>query len=165
LRADGTIAWVSERSSVARNALGEAIRIDTISSDITERKLREAELRTAKETAEAATQSKSEFLANMSHEIRTPMNGIIGISDLAMNGKMSAEQREYIGMVRSSASALLQLINDILDFSKIEAGVLHFERTEFLLRDTLAESVKAHALRAEEKGIELIWQCSRCAGW
>jgi PAS domain S-box-containing protein len=158
LRPDGTTAWVNERSSIARNATGEPIRIDAISSDITERKMREAELETAKEAAEAATRSKSEFLANMSHEIRTPMNGIIGIADLALNGKLSAEQREYIGMVRSSANALLELINDILDFSKIEAGLLHFERTEFLLRETLADSVKLLALRAEEKNLELIWR-------
>jgi two-component system sensor histidine kinase/response regulator len=158
LRKDGTIAWINDRVSVARNALGEAIRVDAITSDITELKSREIELRSAKETAEAATRAKSEFLANMSHEIRTPMNGIIGIADLVLTGKLSAEQREYIEMVRSSANALLELINDILDFSKIEAGMLHFERSEFVLRETLTDSMKLLAVRAEEKGLELIWR-------
>jgi signal transduction histidine kinase len=148
---DGSIAWISDRMRVARNALGEAIRIDAITSDITELKSREIELRSAKEAAEAATRAKSEFLANMSHEIRTPMNGIIGIADLLSTGRLSAEQREYIQMVRSSANALLELINDILDFSKIEAGMLHFEHCDFLLRQTLADSLKLLAVRAEEK--------------
>jgi signal transduction histidine kinase len=111
------------------------------------------EAATLKEAAEAASRAKTRFVANISHELRTPMNGVIGMTDLALQTKLSDEQREYLEIAKISAEEMLFVINDILEFSKIEAGKIDLCPVLFRLRSGIGEMIKPLKFKAAQKGV------------
>jgi PAS domain S-box-containing protein len=122
--------------------------------DISERLRHEDELRSAKETAEAATKAKSEFLANMSHELRTPLNGVIGYAQLLHRDRtLTSGQRDALDAISTCGAHLLDLINDVLDLSKIEAGRMDVEVTPCDLRQVAIDLKYVIDERAQRKGL------------
>ena len=170
LSCDGRQDWQLTTQVPLCDTQGKVIGLVGITHDITWRKFIEQNLierdlqleeslarsNWLTEEAEKANRAKSDFLANMSHEIRTPMNGVIGMTGLLLDTDLSDDQRRYAGMIRSSGETLLSLINDILDFSKIEAGKMDLEQLDFDLPGLLDDFALSMAVRAHEKGVELL---------
>ncbi len=152
---DGELRTIRVSSHPVHNEDGKLLAINGILEDITEYEYITEKLAEAQQRAEAANEAKSEFLANMSHEIRTPMNAILGMSSLALETDLNAEQKNYIEKVYTSAESLLGIINDILDFSKIEAGKLEIETVSFRLEKVFENFINTIELKASVKGLDL----------
>ena len=157
IRKDGQAYWASLSLTPAFDEAGRAARWICIANDVSGRREAQEELRKARDLAEAASRTKSMFLANISHEIRTPMNAVIGMTQLALDTDLSAEQREYLTAVEASAASLLRLLNDLLDLSKIEAGKIEMDPAPFLLSRLLSQTLGPLVLQARRKGVELTW--------
>ena len=156
IRSDDSIRDIAAVERAVLDEDGNVTRVVGVNVDVTERMEAKAELRSAKDAAEAASQAKSEFLTNMSHEIRTPMNGIIGMTDLVLDSDLTSEQRDSLEIVKSSADALLNIVNDILDFSRMEARKLDLDPIDFNFVDAIGDIANTLAVKAQQKGLELM---------
>jgi PAS domain S-box-containing protein len=152
---DGTPFWNRLCLCPVKSEDGAVRYFVTVGDNITWKIDSEAELRRAKDEAEAAARYKSQLLANISHEIRTPMNAVIGMTGVLLDTRLSAEQRDYVEIIRGGGEGLLSIVNEILDFSKIDSGNLSLEREQFDLRGCIESSLDLVAAAAAGKSIEL----------
>ncbi len=154
---NGRSYWLQLNITPILDSKGQVQKYIAIESDITNRKKAEAELKLAKEEAEAGARAKSEFLATMSHEIRTPMNAVVGMTGLLMETKLDEIQRDYVDTIRTSGDNLLEIINDILDYSKIDSGYMELEHHPYNMVDTIEDVFDLLSHKAFDKGLELVY--------
>jgi len=154
-RRDRAERWIRNTPVVMRGPDGEVALFEGLVQDVTEQKLMEEEIRSARLKAEQASRAKSEFLANMSHEIRTPMNAILGFTRLALNRVTDKDSRDYLEGVSEAGTSLLSIINDILDFSKIEAGRLELLEEDFNPAEAVERAARTVEVQARRKGLDL----------
>jgi PAS domain S-box-containing protein len=154
--ATGGYRWMQLRAQVIEaNAVHGRKLIGTV-VDMTAWKKIEADLRAAKEHAEASSSAKSQFLANMSHEIRTPLNGVLGMAQALEADGLTAAQKEKVGIILDSGKSLTALLNDVLDLTKIEAGKLEISAVPGDFLHTMKRTRQLFQSTAEDKGLELL---------
>ncbi|REL26590.1 response regulator [Thalassotalea euphylliae] len=161
LMPDNQVNYIEAHAKAIVEQQGDIKRLVGTNRNVTEQRLLHDLKQEALDMAQESLRLKSEFLASMSHEIRTPMNGVMGMLGLLEQSELSTKQRHYVQLANSSAFSLLNLINDILDFSKVEAGKLELEVLDFDLRAHLGDIVESMAIKAQEKGVELILDVSQ----
>lgn len=154
---DGKVKHIKANATLKLNDQGEPEKVIGGNIDITKQRVLETQLKKSVDAAKKANQAKSEFLANMSHEIRTPMNGVLGMTELIKNTPLNARQKEYLGMIESSAKSLLLLLNDILDLSKIEAGQLSLDPSPTYLDESVGDVMKGFSVAAHTKNLEIYY--------
>lgn len=152
---DGEKRWLTLKSRPIVDEYGNVTGFIEIENEITDCKFAEEKLNKEKLAAEAENLAKSAYLATICHEIRNPVAVMIGMLDLALQTNLTAEQREYLNLMKISSSSLLGLVNNTLDLSKIESGCLDVEVIPFPLRESLGDAVRMLAFEARKKGIEL----------
>ncbi|KHK00403.1 PAS domain-containing sensor histidine kinase [Desulfovibrio sp. TomC] len=125
--------------------------------DVTEQKRLEQELLASKRAAETANTAKTQFLANISHELRTPLNGILGMSQLLLDKETDDEAREYLGIIKQSASTLVHIVGDLLDLSNVESGRIRLTEREFDLKDELTPLLRNFAAQSLLRSFEFTY--------
>lgn len=160
---DGTVFWANLTVSPVALYANTINHFVAVHEDITERKVAEEKLTSAKEQAEIASRAKSEILANTSHELRTPLNAIIGFSSSIQNETFgpinNPAYADYIDIIKESGEHLLALINDILDVASLEASQVALHITSFRLMDVMQSSMRLVTPRAEQVGVTISYTC------
>ncbi|WP_445149904.1 ATP-binding protein [Baekduia sp. Peel2402] len=154
MTADGEVAWMQGQALTVQNGDGSAELYGFV-ADVTERKALEADLRRAREDAEAADRAKSAFLAMMSHELRTPLVAVTGTLEILALDALDDRQRELVDVAMGSSRALLAVIGDVLDFSKIEAGFLDLSPATVAVGPLVTDVAGQHRHAARLRGLEL----------
>ncbi|MBL8909842.1 MAG: response regulator [Archangium sp.] len=141
--------WLRVQGQAERGPTGKTLRVFGALQDVTEHHL-------AREQALAASRAKSQFLANTSHEMRTPLNGILGMTTLALETQLTAEQRSYLEAVVLSGRTMLATVNDLLDLSRIESGKLSLEVRPLDLAQVVSDATRTLSTLAQARDVQLV---------
>lgn len=154
---DGRWLWLEGNPTPVRDADGRIIEFIDVTRDVSSRMQLQADLRTARDAAEAAAAAKSDFMANISHEIRTPLTAILGFTGLLKaDSSLNDSARSKIARVSTAGQALLTLVNDVLDFSKLEAGLFDILPVPTLAHEAFSDTLGMFGPQAEARGLVLV---------
>jgi signal transduction histidine kinase len=141
-----------------KNLITAKLHIEAVSESFRELSDKNRQLEESYAKLKELDRLKSNFLATMSHELRTPLTSVIGYSEMmleGLGGPLTAEQREYLGIIMEKGENLLQLITSILDISKIEAGRVRLVLSELDPAQVMRDAVATVLPIARKKGLKV----------
>ena len=139
--------------------LAIVVMIWLIWRDAKKERIYQENLEAANEEIQRIMNQREHLLLTITHDIKAPAASISGFIDLMKDYVSNPQGIECLQNIKNSAAHLSHLVASLLDYHQLENGLMKVQPTSFSPAQLVAESVEGMRLRAEEKGLEISFEC------